>query len=80
VAYCPKLLIQALFWSSSISLSKRIEPSQEDFRMAITSKELIVVGCLLSLASALYAASDWLKGSTDEKFKTQRKSSLGWGR
>ena len=47
--------------------------------MALTSRRMIVVGCLLSFAGALYEASDWLKGSTDEKLKTLAEIQPGLG-
>ena len=47
--------------------------------MALTSQRMIVIGCLLSFACTLYAASDWLKGSTDEKLKTLAEIQPGLG-
>ena len=38
--------------------------------VALFRKSMVAAGFLLALAGGAFAASDWLKGSTDEKLKT----------
>jgi hypothetical protein len=42
-------------------------------------KTIVAIGCLMAVTSLSYAASDWLKGTTDEKLKTLAELQPGLG-
>jgi hypothetical protein len=42
-------------------------------------KTIVAVGCLMAFTSLSYAASDWLKGTTEEKLKTLAEIQPGLG-
>jgi hypothetical protein len=47
--------------------------------MFFVRKTVIAASCLMMLAGGAYAASDWLKGSADEKMKTLAEIQPGLG-
>jgi hypothetical protein len=47
--------------------------------MFVVRKTVIAASCLMMLAGGAYAASDWLKGSADEKIKTLAEIQPGLG-
>jgi hypothetical protein len=59
--------------------AKQVFPKEEELMFAVR-KVVIAAGCALMLAgSAAYAASDWLKGSVDEKLNTLANIQPGLG-